>query len=72
MAQIKEQSKIPEEELNKLETRNLIDAEFKSLVIRILDELNGNFNSIKKGQSEMKDTPTEMENNLQGINSRVN
>ena len=37
----------------------------------MLKELNGNFNSIKKTQAEMKDILTEIKNNLQGINSRV-
>ena len=40
MTQIKEQSKTPEKELNKMETSKLLDAEFKTLVIRILKELN--------------------------------
>ena len=39
MAQMKEQIKIPEKELNKMETSNLSDTEFKTLVIRMLKEL---------------------------------
>ena len=39
MAQMKEQIKAPEKELNKMETRNLLDEEFKTLVIRRLKEL---------------------------------
>ena len=39
-----------------METSNLLDAEFKTLVIRMLNELSENFNSIKKGQSEIKNT----------------
>ena len=75
---MKEQNKTPEKELNKMETSNLVDAEFKTLVIRMAKELSENFNSIKKGretikknQSEMKNIATEMKNNLQGIRSRV-
>ena len=71
MAQIKKQIKTPEKELNKMEISNLWDAEFKTLVIRMLKELSENLNSIKKIQSEMKDTLTEIQNNLQGNNSRV-
>ena len=71
MTQMKEQNKTPQKELDKMEIRNLSDAEFKSLVIRMLNELSENLSSIKKGQSEMKDILTEMKNNLQGINSRV-
>ena len=62
MAQMKEQIKTPEKELNKRETSNLVDAEFKTLVIRMLNELSENLNSIKKIQSEMKDTLVEMNN----------
>ena len=39
MAQIKGQNKTPEKELNKMEISNLPDAEFKTLVIRMLREL---------------------------------
>ena len=46
-AQIKEQKKTPEKKLNKMEISNLSDAEFKTLVIRMLKELSRYFNSIK-------------------------
>ena len=39
MSQMKEQNKIPEIELNKMDTSNLPDTDFKTLVIRILNEL---------------------------------
>ena len=48
---------------------NLSDAEFKTLVIRMLKELTGYFNSIKKNNSEMKVTLSEIKKNLQGTNS---
>ena len=41
MSQMKEQDKTPEKELNKMETSNLPDAEFKTLVIKMLSELRG-------------------------------
>ena len=44
MAQIKETQK---KELNKMEISNLSDAQFKTLVIRMLKELRENLNSIK-------------------------
>ena len=56
MAQMKEHIKTPEKEVNKMETSKLPDAEFKTLVVRMLKELNENLNGIKKIQSEMKDT----------------
>ena len=71
MTQMKEQNKTPEKELNKMEVNNLSEAEFKTLVIRMLNELSEDLSSIKKIQSEMKDTLIEIEKNLQGINSRV-
>ena len=70
MAQMKEQIKSPEKELNKMEISNLSHAEFKALVIRMLKELSEDLNMIKKIQSEMKDTLIEIKNNLQGNNSR--
>ena len=48
MALMKENNKTPEKELNKMEISNLTDAEFKTLVVRILKELTGYCNSIKK------------------------
>ena len=39
MAQMKEQIKTPEKELNTVEISNLSDAEFKTLVIRMLRNL---------------------------------
>ena len=51
---MKDQNNTPEKELSKMEIGNLSDAEFKTLVIRTLQELNGYFNTIKKTQAEMK------------------
>ena len=39
MAQMKEQIKTPERELSEMEISNLSDAEFTTLVIRMLKEL---------------------------------
>ena len=66
MAQMKEQSKIPEKELNKTEIISLSDPDFKTLVIRILKELIGYSNNILE---EMKVTLSEIKKNLQGTNS---
>ena len=40
MAQMKKQIKTPGKELNKIEISNLSDAEFKTLVIRMLKEIS--------------------------------
>ena len=71
MAQMKEPIKTPEKELNEMEISNLSDAEFKTLVIRMLKECSEDLSSVKKIQSEMKSTLIEIKNNLQGNNSRV-
>ena len=54
-----------------MEINNLSNVEFKTLVIRMLKEFTEDLNSIKKIQSEIKDTLIEIKNNLQGNNSRV-
>ena len=71
MAQMKGQIKTLEKDLNKMEISNLSDAEFKTLVIRMLREFSEDLNSIKKMQSKKKDTLIKIWNNLQGNNSRV-
>ena len=77
MAQIKEQIKTPEKELSNKETANLSDAEFKTLVFRMLTEMveygckmeekvKAIQNEIKKNIqgtiSERKDTGTQINN----------
>ena len=64
MDQMKEWIKIPEQELNKMEISNLSYAELKTLVIRMLKELSEDLSSIRKIQSEMKDTLNEIKDSL--------
>ena len=52
-----------------MEISNSLDAQFKTLVIRMLQELIGYFNGIKKTQAEMKFALSEIKTNLQGTNS---
>ena len=65
MAQMKEQNKVPEKELNEMEIANPTDAEFKTLVIRMLRELTEYGKSIRE---EMKATLSEIKKNPQGTN----
>ena len=58
MAQMKEQIKTPEKELNEMDISNLSDAELKTLFIRMLKELSEDLSSIKKTESEIKDMLT--------------
>ena len=52
---MKEQLKAPEKiQLSDEEIANLSDTQFKTLVIRMLQELTGYFKSIKKTQAAMK------------------
>ena len=66
MAQIKEQIKTPETELSDEDIDNLSDAEFKTLVIRMLTEL---IEVSHKMKGQMKATQSEKKQNIQGTNS---
>ena len=48
-----------------MEISNLSDTQFKTLVIRMLQELIGYFNTIIKTRSEVKVALTEIKKNLQ-------
>ena len=66
---MKEQNKTAGKELGEIEISNISDAQFKTLIIRMLKEITGYFNTIKKTQEEMKVTLSEIKKNLQGTNS---
>ena len=63
---MKEQSKTPERELSNEEIANLSDGEFKALVIKMLTEL---IELDHKMKEKMKDTQSEIKQNIQGTNS---
>ena len=70
MAQVKEQFKAPEKiQLSNKEIANLSNVQFKTLVIRMLQELTEYFNSIKKTQAAMKVALCEIQKNLHRTNS---
>ena len=54
MAHMKEQTKTPEKEINKMEISNLSDAEFKTLVIRMLKELSEDLSSMKRSSQKWR------------------
>ena len=66
MAQMKEQIKAPKIELSNEEIANLSDAQFKTLVIRMLTEL---VEYGHKLDEKMKAMLRETKENVQGINS---
>ena len=63
---MKEQIKTPEKQLRETEIDNLSDAEFKTVIIRMLRKL---LEYGKKIKEEMKDTLSEIKKHLQGTNS---
>ena len=66
MPQVKEQIKAPKIELSNGEIANLLDAEFKTLVIRMLKEM------VKYGhkiEEKVKAIQSEIKKNIQGTNS---
>ena len=67
MAQMKEQIKTPEKELSNKEIDNLSDAEFKTLVIKMLTEMVELSHIMKE---ETKATQSEIKQNIQGTNSK--
>ena len=60
---MKEEIKTPEKELSEEETDNLADAEFKTMIIRMLTEM------IEYGCKIKKTIQSELKKNIQGINS---
>ena len=66
MANIKEQIKGPKIELSDEEIANLLDGEFKTLVIRMLTEMVEYGHKIEE---KVKAMQSEMKENLQGTNS---
>ena len=67
MAQMKEQIKAPDEiQLSNEEIADLSDAQFKTLVIRMLTEVTELSHKMKE---QMKDTQSEIKQNIQGTNS---
>ena len=63
---MKELSKTSERELSDEEIANLSDGEFKTLVIKMLTELTELGCKMKE---QMKDTQSEIKQNIQGTNS---
>ena len=63
---MKEQIKTPEKQLSDKETANLSDAQFKTLVIRMLTEM---VEYGHKTEEKMKAMKSEIKENVQGTNS---
>ena len=64
MPQIKEQNKLPENKLNKMDTSNLSDIECQAIVTRMKNSREKDIETIKKDKSEMNDIVSAMKNTL--------
>ena len=71
MAQMKEQIKTPEKELNKNGDKQSVRCRVQNTGYKDVKVLSEDLRSIKKIKTKVKDTLIEIKNNLQGHNSRV-
>ena len=84
MYQMKEQDKTPEKQLKEVEIGNLPEKEFRIMIVKMIQDLGKRMESrtekmqamFNKDVEELKNkqvnnTITEMENTLEGINSRI-
>ena len=61
-----------------MEVSNLLDTEFKKMVLKVFKEFSENFNSMRKGhinrnykKEQVRNRISEMKKVLEGINSRL-
>ena len=70
-----EQDKSPEKQLNEEEIGNLPEKEFRIMVVKMIQDLGKRMEKMKemltKDLEELKNKQTEMNNTLEGINSRI-
>ena len=86
MLQMKEQDKIPEEQLSELEIGNLPEKELRIIIVKSTQDLgrrmeaqtekikemfSKELKNIRHKQTELNNTITEMKNILKGINCRI-
>ena len=58
-------------ELDEMEVSNSSDGQFRVMIIRVLKNMQKDIETIKKDQSERKNAMSEINNILEGINSRL-
>ena len=86
MYQMKEQDKTPGKQLNEVEIVNLLEKEFRIIIVKMIQDLgkrmeakikkvqeifHKDLEELKNKQTEMNNTITEMKNTLEGINGRI-
>ena len=83
---MKEQGKIPQDQINEEEIGNPPEKEFRVMIVKMIQDLgnimevwmekiqevfNKDLEELKSKQSVMNNTITEVKNTLEGINSRI-
>ena len=83
---MKEQDKTPEEQPSEMERDNLLEKEFRVMIVKMIQDFrkrmeaqmdtiqetfNKDLEELKDKQKEMNNTITEMKTTLEGINSRI-
>ena len=72
MSQMKEQDKTPEKQLNEVEIGNLPEKEFRIMIVKMIQNLGEIMEKMQEiFTKELKNKETEMNNTLEGINSRI-
>ena len=72
---MKEQDKSPEKQLNEVEIGNLPEKEFRIIIVKMIQDPGKTMEKMQemftKDLEEIKNKQTEMNNILEGINSRI-
>ena len=79
MSQMKGQDKIPDKQLNEMETGNLPEKEFRIMIVKMIQDLRKRIEAkIEKMQEmftkdlqELKNKQREINNTLEGTDSRI-
>ena len=72
---MKEQDKSPEKQLNEVEIGNLPEKEFRIIIVKMIQDLRKRRekmqNTFSKDREQLKNKQIEMNDTLEGINSRI-
>ena len=76
---MKEQDRIPEKQLNEVKIGNLPEKEFRIITVKMIQDLGKRMEAkiekiqemFTKDLEELKNKPTEMNNTLERLNSRI-
>ena len=86
ITQIREKEKTPEKQLSDLETINLLEKNFRLIIVKMIEDIGNRLEAkiddlqqtlskeiqdLKLKQAEMQNTITEIKNSLEATNSRI-